>query len=106
MSQSNVRATHRHPIATSAPTEVHCAPPAPPADSPTVPSATAAPDERSGDQTARPVKAPGRSLDAVMEAFRQQRRLTQAQGSPAAVIADIVARTGCGSLLADLKRHD
>lgn len=106
MSQSNVRANHRHAVAPSAPAEVHCAPTPPSADGSALPSPGPAPGERSGDQPARPVNAPGRSLDAIMQAFRQQRRLTQAQGSPAAVIADILSRTGGGSLLADLKRHD
>gem|GEM_PF-4740780 len=90
-------------IAPAAPAEILCAP-----------SETASPDH-SDDPAAvgaarnsraqaigRATHPPGRSLEEVMRAFREQRRITKAEGQAGAVIAHIVARTGQGSLLSDL----
>ncbi len=50
----------------------------------------------------RTIRPPGARLDDVMGAFREQRRLEQAEGPCAGVIETVLARRGTGSLAADL----
>lgn len=105
MPHENLKTNHAGAptIAPVAPAEILCAPSetAPP-DHPDHPPAPGATRDAKAAATRRTTHPPGRSLDEVMRAFREQRRITKTEGQAGAVIAHIVAQTGQGSLLSDL----
>lgn len=105
-SNSERDAVCANPVAPANPAEVFCAPPcAAPAPETELPAASghrAAARDAAANRAPGP---PGRALDEVMRAFREERRLAQAEGEPSAVISQILARVGNGSLAADLAKR-
>lgn len=108
MPHRNVQTTHpgASSLAPPPPAQVLCEPveslPAANPDAAGSNSADLDPRARSANRTPNP---PGQSLDAIMRAFRQQRRLTQEEGSSSVVIRQILAKDGPGSLLSDLSQQ-
>lgn len=90
-------------IAPALPTQVHCDPrEALSTGHPDAAGANRATCDALAQQASHPPHPKGRSLEEVMRAFREQVRLTQEEGTPGAVIRQILAKSGPGSLTADL----
>lgn len=64
----------------------------------------AAPQSGESRRPARALPPPGRPLEQIMRAFREQRRIEQEEGPGALVIETVLAARGPGSLAADLAR--
>jgi len=113
--EGDVSVPHRHvrtfdpgasSLAPAQPAQVLCTPvESMPADHAHAAGSSSAAPEPPASGAGRTPNPPGRSVDEVMRAFREQRRLAKEEGSPSVVIRHILAKAGPGSLLSDLAQQ-